>query len=256
MFRPPGTGKTSTIVALAYSFLSNRSAPATVIHAGRDYGPEDREPPKRLLICAPSNAAIDEVARRLKEGFPKPDGSLYLPKLVRIGADDKMNASIKDISLNQLVAAKMGPERKATDLTDIRRGLQEVGNKLRMKFDELDALKCNRADVSTIERQISELKGERRMLGRELNVAKDANTDIGRARDSNIRKFEGQILYEADIICTTLSGSGHKSLSPFLFETVIIDEAAQSIELSSLIPLKYRCTQCILVGGPFNLVLQ
>ena len=37
------------------------------------------------------------------------------------------------------------------------------------------------------------------------------------------------------------------------FETVIIDEAAQSIELSALIPLKYGCSKCILVGDPKQL---
>jgi superfamily I DNA and/or RNA helicase len=36
------------------------------------------------------------------------------------------------------------------------------------------------------------------------------------------------------------------------FETVIIDEAAQSIEISSLIPLKYDCQRCVLVGGKYN----
>jgi senataxin len=38
---------------------------------------------------------------------------------------------------------------------------------------------------------------------------------------------------------------------------VIIDEAAQAIELSSLIPLKYRTKRCIMVGGmstfPFHM---
>ncbi|KAG7117158.1 Helicase SEN1 like protein [Verticillium longisporum] len=37
------------------------------------------------------------------------------------------------------------------------------------------------------------------------------------------------------------------------FETVIIDEAAQCVELSALIPLKYGCTKCILVGDPKQL---
>ncbi|RJE17234.1 tRNA-splicing endonuclease, partial [Aspergillus sclerotialis] len=37
------------------------------------------------------------------------------------------------------------------------------------------------------------------------------------------------------------------------FETVVIDEAAQSIELSALIPLKYGCSKCILVGDPKQL---
>jgi senataxin len=39
---------------------------------------------------------------------------------------------------------------------------------------------------------------------------------------------------------------------------IIIDEAAQAIELSSLIPLKYDVTRCVMVGGavisrPFQL---
>jgi senataxin len=37
------------------------------------------------------------------------------------------------------------------------------------------------------------------------------------------------------------------------FETVIIDEAAQCVELSALIPLKYGCCKCILVGDPKQL---
>jgi len=58
-----------------------------------------------------------------------------------------------------------------------------------------------------------------------------------------------EVLQEADVICSTLSGAGHETLEQLDFEMVIIDEAAQSIELSSLIPLKFRCQRCIMVGG-------
>jgi len=37
------------------------------------------------------------------------------------------------------------------------------------------------------------------------------------------------------------------------FSTVIIDEASQAIDLSTLIPLKYGCRSCILVGDPQQL---
>lgn len=39
----------------------------------------------------------------------------------------------------------------------------------------------------------------------------------------------------------------------FGFETVIIDEAAQAVELSTLISLKYGCKRAILVGDPCQL---
>jgi hypothetical protein len=37
------------------------------------------------------------------------------------------------------------------------------------------------------------------------------------------------------------------------FSWVIIDEAAQCVELDTLIPLKYNCTKCVLVGDPQQL---
>ena len=37
------------------------------------------------------------------------------------------------------------------------------------------------------------------------------------------------------------------------FDTVLIDEAAQAVELSTLIPLKYLCERFILVGDPKQL---
>ncbi|KAI9598799.1 AAA domain-containing protein [Syncephalis fuscata] len=62
-----------------------------------------------------------------------------------------------------------------------------------------------------------------------------------------IRKM---LVQRADIICATLSSSGHNLLAStrVRFETVLIDEASQCVELSSLIPLQYDCKRCILVG--------
>ena len=37
------------------------------------------------------------------------------------------------------------------------------------------------------------------------------------------------------------------------FEIVVIDEAAQAVELSTLIPLRYGCKRCVLVGDPKQL---
>jgi ATP-dependent RNA/DNA helicase, senataxin len=230
-------------------FLTSRPTPATAIHPGRPSKAEDRDPVKKMLICAPSNAAIDEVAQRLKLGVRNGSGSVIIPNIVRIGHDEKMHPSIKDVSLDELVSAKLSKDPKAMDLSGFREALKEIKNKIQARGDELHGLEGNPSRAAVLEQEISSLKNERAKLGRKLDEAKDTNININRNRDSNLRKWEHQVLRDADIICTTLSGSGHNSLVPFVFETVIIDEAAQSIELSSLIPLKYRCTQCILVGG-------
>lgn len=70
-----------------------------------------------------------------------------------------------------------------------------------------------------------------------------------RSDDSVKRRIRADILNEADVICTTLSGAGHESTEQLDFDMIIVDEAAQAIELSSLIPLKFRSRRCVMVGG-------
>ena len=57
---PPGTGKTSTIVVLASSLLGlpPEEGPAAPSRA-----------PRRILVCAQSNAAADELTLRLSQGI-------------------------------------------------------------------------------------------------------------------------------------------------------------------------------------------
>ena len=57
------------------------------------------------------------------------------------------------------------------------------------------------------------------------------------------------------IVCTTLSCAGYSMFSQCKqgFDTVLIDEASQAVEVSTLIPLKYGCRRLILVGDPKQL---
>lgn len=74
---------------------------------------------------------------------------------------------------------------------------------------------------------------------------------------SDLRK---QILEQADVVCSTLSGAGSQPMlevvlriTGFKFDAVIIDEAAQAVEPSSLIPFKYNPQVLVLVGDPCQL---
>ena len=74
---------------------------------------------------------------------------------------------------------------------------------------------------------------------------------------ADIRK---QVLEQADVVCSTLSGAGSQPmlevvlrLTEFKFDAVVIDEAAQAVEPSSLIPLKYNPQAVVLVGDPCQL---
>jgi superfamily I DNA and/or RNA helicase len=126
---------------------------------------------------------------------------------------------------------------------------------LRLQRDEkqmeMDSVINNDMRRGELNLELKQIKAKIFDLSQRLDSEKDKAQQSRRAMDAEQRKMRIKILSEADVICSTLSGAGHDYMSqlPFDFETVIIDEAAQSIELSSLIPLKYGCTKCILVGG-------
>ena len=60
--------------------------------------------------------------------------------------------------------------------------------------------------------------------------------------------IESSIIDEAELLFTTLNGAGHSSLDNTSFCVVVVDEAAQCVEPSILIPLRRGCTHCIMVG--------
>jgi senataxin len=64
---------------------------------------------------------------------------------------------------------------------------------------------------------------------------------------------ETSLIDDAHIVFTTLNSSGHSSLDASPFDAIIVDEAAQCIEPSLLIPLRLPCSRCLLVGDPMQL---
>ncbi|XP_075591167.1 uncharacterized protein LOC142598087 [Dermatophagoides farinae] len=85
---PPGTGKTSTISGVIR--LVNQNLAKNT---------------KKILICAPSNAAVDEIMRRLVSdprlngGIYNKKGTLYTPNVIRIGSG--YHKELKKWSLNE-----------------------------------------------------------------------------------------------------------------------------------------------------------
>ncbi|KWU45575.1 hypothetical protein RHOSPDRAFT_32881 [Rhodotorula sp. JG-1b] len=259
---PPGTGKTSTIVGLVGAFIDSRPRIAAQINVGRPTDPDQSPPVAKVLLCAPSNAAVDEVAKRLKEGVRLMDGSLYIPKVVRIGADTAVDVAVKDVFIDELVERATSGNRSNSGSSEAQAKMQTVRaeiDSLRVERDikqtEMDSIANNEYRRGEINMELRKIKTRIFDLSQQLDSEKDKAQQSRRAMDAEQRKMRLKILSEADVICSTLSGAGHDYMSqlPFDFETVIIDEAAQSIELSSLIPLKYGCTKCILVGDPLQL---
>ncbi|KAF7365221.1 hypothetical protein MVEN_00393700 [Mycena venus] len=246
---PPGTGKTSTIVALVMSFLERR--PRRIpIPTPKNPKPEPPTGPQ-ILICAPSNAAIDEIAHRIRDS-PSFKGK----NIVRLGALKSMNANVADISLDQLVDSKLdlGKENgSAAELAGIRADLEAVKTMRKDKLLELDSITGNSNRVTQLQDEIARLNSKRTNLAKKYDEVKDNRVKESRGLEMSRRAFRLQVLQGAHVICATLSGSGSDILQDLEIEMVIIDEASQAIELSALIPLKYQPKHTILVGDPQQL---
>ncbi|KAG1414926.1 hypothetical protein G6F58_006718 [Rhizopus delemar] len=241
---PPGTGKTKTILALIVSLLDQRQGYS------------------KLLVCAPSNAAVDEITKRLKEGVMTAQG-IKKPNVVRIGVADSVNASVKDRILDRLIEAEM-EAKIGNDATMSKMGARldtlhsEIRN-LQIGLDDVDR-EITQAGSDMV--QMSILRSKRKALGAKLTKAKMAlretyqdQKNYGQEMEVSRVRARQKVFANADVVCATLSGSGHDMLTSMgaSFETVIVDEAAQSIEISSLIPLKFDTQRCILVGDPNQL---
>lgn len=244
---PPGSGKTKTIVATVGALLSQ---------SGQiPYHPKARPPlsGKKLLVCAPSNAAVDELIMRFKEGVKTPSGEHQGISILRLGRSDNINTKVQDVTLDELVKKELSLVSESALKEQTRKLMSDHQDASR----KLTALRARPRDSSfpSDEKEMETLRNKKAMLSAKIDVAKDNESMANRQNEMARRQVQQRLIERADVICATLSGSGHDLFQNFSieFETVVIDEAAQCVELSALIPLKYGCAKCILVGDPQQL---
>lgn len=271
---PPGTGKTSTLmVLLQVLFAADPPAKDTGAKKAKVYR---SAPPvskkakpggfqahtdhkcKRILLCAPSNAATDELVRRATQG--KLD---YLNiSVLRIGSNESVAADVMQHTLDAKVAdrvkkSRVSVDRMAMEISELQKKLREKESTLAQVKQRVDLLRMAQ-DVST--RRIQEANQEalenqiakHQVKLKKLRAAKDEQQRRLSKQNSSARQ---EVLEESQLICTTLGASGHFLLrnASLEFDTVIIDEAAQCTEPEVLIPLQYDCKKMILVGDPQQL---
>uniref|UniRef100_A0A8B9QZ79 Senataxin n=1 Tax=Anas platyrhynchos TaxID=8839 RepID=A0A8B9QZ79_ANAPL len=228
---PPGTGKSKTIVGLLCRVLRGKTTQKT----------SSKIKPNRFLVCAPSNAAVDELMKKIIVAFKEkcqnrqePLGNCGDIKLVRLGAEKSINSEVRGFSLDKQVEHRM--KRKPGDRDQ---DIQKKKAALDQKLDELSR-----------QRAMHRCEKRERRHGVLLHLKVRGHS----------QKVQTDIILESDIICCTLSTSGgnlmehafwRQGLDPF--SCVIVDEAGQSCEVETLIPLIHRCNKLVLVGDPKQL---
>jgi senataxin len=196
---------------------------------------------------------------RFKSGIKTLNGEERKVNIVRLGRSDAINANVQDVTLEELVSKKLGmSSNNGNDQAATRKLFEDhkqVSEQIRQMREQLDSGEAKGDAAAKLQDDFNQLRRQKAVLGTKIDNAKDDERLASRNADLNRRRAQEAVLNDAHVICATLSGSGHEMFQGLSieFETVIVDEAAQCVEMSALIPLKYGCAKCILVGDPKQL---
>lgn len=187
---PPGTGKTTTLIqAIKYTIKKEN----------------------QVLVCAPSNAAVDLLTDKLSEqGL----------NVIRLGHP----ARVTEQSLSKTLDAGIASHAHYRELRELRKRMEQLRStafKYKKRFGYYE-------------------KEQRRLLLQEARMLKS---------EADMLEFHiiNDLLTKAQAICCTLIGVSHPVLRGRRFKTVFIDEAAQALEPACWIPL-LRSNRVILAG--------
>ncbi len=192
---PPGTGKTTTLVKLLGE-LTRTTRP--------------------ILVCAPSNAAVDVLTERCA------DAGL---DVVRIGNLARIDPKVMEHTLSE----RWKQHPMSSEVKDLRKRADEF-RRLAMKY----------------KRSFGKAEMEQRKLL--LQEARNIIADVRRIE----QQATNMILDQADVITCTLVASRNEELRGRRFEYVVIDEAGQALDPAMCIPL-LRAERLILAGDPYQL---
>jgi ATP-dependent RNA/DNA helicase IGHMBP2 len=177
---PPGTGKTTTLVESILQVLKEE---------------------EQVLVCAPSNAAVDLLVEKLSE---------KQVEVLRIGNP----ARVTEEQLSKTLDARIAHHQYYKELRTIRKKANEFRNlarKYKRNFGPAE-----REQRKLLFDEAHKLKSEAEQL--EFYISND-------------------IISKAQVIASTLVGANNYVLKGKKFKTVFIDEAAQALEPATWIPI-------------------
>jgi predicted DNA helicase len=187
---PPGTGKTTTLV---------QAIKLTV------------EKEKQVLVCAPSNAAVDLLVEKLSE---------QNLRVLRIGHP----ARVTEQTLSKTLDSKIAMHEHYKELRMLRKKMEQL-REMAFKY---------KRNFGYAERE------QRKQLMQEAKAMK---------ADADVLEFYiiNDLLQNSDVIACTLVGASNNILRGRRYKTAFIDEAAQALEPACWIPI-LRAERVVLAG--------
>jgi len=202
---PPGTGKTTTLSEVIRK------------HVG-----------KKLLVCADSNVAVDNLLEKLMD-----------LNVVRIGHPAKIESNLMKYSLD----VKIRRDKRYKEVEKIIKKIDDLKYLQDKKYKKPTPGRRRGMSDEEILALAKEGKGKRgvkaewiREMAEWIKIQQNINK-LYEKKNKIIEEIMNDILNNAEIIFATNSGAGGDFLKDIEFDTVFIDEAAQAMEPSSLIPM-------------------
>ena len=192
---PPGTGKTTTLVQ-------------AILETTR------RE--RRVLVCAPSNTAVDLLTEKLAERGVN---------VIRMGNPSR----VSDLLLEHTLDARVMAHSSYGEM----RAMRQTAEQQRQTANEYTR------HFGFQERE------QRRLLKEEARM-------LFQAADNLERFMIEDVLESVQVITCTLVGASNRNIRHLIFETVFIDEAAQALEPGCWIPIA-KGTRVVLAGDHHQL---
>jgi len=177
---PPGTGKTTTLIQTGLHILKHE---------------------KQILVCAPSNAAVDLLAEKFAT-----EGA----NVLRLGHPARVDDKILSLTLD----AKSARHPNYRDLRAARKQTEEY-------YKQAKKYKRN---FGAAERQAR----------RELYASAKKSRNDAKQLSFYI---SSDIIDKAEVIVCTMTGAASRDIAGRNFKTVFIDEAAQGLEPATWIPI-------------------
>jgi superfamily I DNA and/or RNA helicase len=189
---PPGTGKTTTVVELILQLVQRG---------------------KRVLACAPSNTAVDNLLERLVT---------QRAEVVRIGHPARVAKDLRDYTLDALI--------EQHPLMTHAKQLQREAEKLQRQAEKYTRAAPERGAKKAQRFEARELRYEAQQMEQQIADA---------------------IVSRAKVICATTSFDD-SVLGDEPFDVVVIDEACQCTEPACWLPI-LRAETLVLAGDHFQL---
>jgi len=194
------------------------------------------------------NAALQRLT--LIQGPPgtgKTHTAVHLLKaVIEMGRGPILACAESNVAVDNLLEGLLNIGVKAVRFgkpVKVRESLREVTlDALSAKHPKQDEIAFIQEEMDGIKAKLNDLKGKERGLAH-----RDINKNYREIRDLESRIIN-DVLSGAEVLCTTNIGAGHFTLQDRKFPIVLIDEATQASEPSSLVPIVKGARQLILVG--------